>query len=119
MNVRNVTMPVVAALLATLTLASSASAECAWVLWLQRGVLAEGQAKTHEITDSFETKVDCAKQVARIVGDAGLRELLLQNATRVEPTSNGFIMFGKDGVARQASYLCLPDTVDPRGARGK
>ena len=84
---------VLLALLCVLTVATSASAECAWVLWGHYGSLAQDW----QLWDAFETAEKCRTEAAR-------RESL-----RVV---NGRALF-------EGAVLCLPDTVDPRGPKGK
>ncbi len=112
-----------AALLAVLTLASSAwAAGAAWVLW-------QGTSKDHgetvwEPNDSFEAKRSCdgAKDgllaAARRVGDR-----LRQDTDSIVVTATGdsVITAYKDstgaGRLTTMTYRCLPDTIDPRGPK--
>lgn len=77
--------------------AGTASAECAWVLW-QRHESVRGGSQSVWLVDSAEaTKRECERSASaaqtRLVRD--------------------------DGDARAVSWICLPDTVDPRGPRLK
>ena len=57
MTARTFAVPLLAALLAVLTLASSTSAACAWVLW---GVLGAGPQPIQFFpVDGFHTKEEC------------------------------------------------------------
>jgi hypothetical protein len=92
MTIGSLAMKTLAAILVLFTLASSAAAECAWVLWAS-GI----QNNTHipdYPMDSFTSLEECKKDAAlvRKRKDARTGDLL--------------------------NTVCLPDTVDPRGAKG-
>ncbi len=93
MNARKRTVTILVALLAVLVLASSAWAECAWLMWQQRvAVDAQGNIKQpweplrnqYDVMSAFQDQRACQRAIAA----AGLK--------------------AKDVL------LCLPDTVDPR-----
>jgi hypothetical protein len=77
---------------------SAAAAECAWVLWVDRF---NGPAKA-QVTmplDGFKSKDECVRaQEAREKREEGSRKR--------EPNIERY-------------FTCLPDTVDPRGPKGK
>lgn len=75
---------------------STASAQCAWVLWTP--VIGQhGYALTDQWSPirAYDTRVQC--ETALNQADAAIRQ----------------------GNRSQAGLLCLPDTMDPRGAKGK
>jgi hypothetical protein len=78
--------------LGLLTLATSASAECGWVLWVQ--AVASRSSVTVAFA-GFPRWEDCDRE----------------RVTRQKPPQ------GKD--TPTAFFVCLPDTVDPRGPKGK
>lgn len=84
--------------------ATSAAAECAWVLWME---LPNGSghwrlANTMQI--AFEQKGECDR-IAKGAYDARAM-LAAEAAKRGEKVPGAF-------------FTCLPDTVDPRGPKGK
>src|SRR5947208_1593460 len=95
------------ALLSLVLLAGSASAECAWVLW---GSVSEpnapGQLSRYA---AYESRDRCFRAARARVGD-GHDTTVLQNASG---WTEGF----KSGTVTE--YRCWPDTVDPRGPKGK
>jgi hypothetical protein len=93
MNARTFAVTMIAALLAVLTLASSAWAECAWVLWstlMKRSTLFEHT----EPANAFKTKAECDRAYARVDAQEEQRR-------KTDEDTKHF-------------YICLPDTVDPR-----
>jgi hypothetical protein len=101
------------ALLVTLHLiifVTSASAECAWVLWLGTAGVA-GVNDTTVILQATETRQAC---------DVALSEAM--SFWKRDPSPN--MSVGEDSVVitgvkfQILRYMCLPDTVDPRGPKG-
>ena len=103
---------VLLALLCFLGLATSASAECAWVLW----VLVPGNLPEWEPADAFggtNADVRC-KQSAGIANG--------KETTRIEtPTFDPRKTWQENEKDRQAqkAWTCFPATVDPRGPKGR
>ena len=95
-----------------LALATSASADCAWVLWIQ-SVGLSAPSREWVVQAALQTHSDCSKKLderealARKQGDWSAIE-------RNAPTD----LFLSAGMSI-TSWKCLPDTVDPRGPKGK
>ena len=82
-------------------LATSASAECAWVLWSE--ATAGGGSGPHlKPVSGFPSSTACAARAAELMA--------AQDAEQSKTSSARIVRLG---------YTCLPDTVDPRGPTGK
>ena len=82
---------------ALLAVANSASAECAWVMW---GSTPDGRFLPMR---AYTTYAACEQESARITKNVA--EGISKGTTKPELQLYG--------------YLCYPDTVDPRGPKGK
>ena len=110
-----------------LALAASASAEATWVLWghdqlvQKTGQSSKPYAPSQSwsvLKSSIATRPDCEAQAKKAVEESieaaksqGLRFTV--HGTTVTATDENVTFL------KRASYLCLPDTVDPRGPKGK
>jgi hypothetical protein len=81
--------------LSLLTLAATASAECAWVLWNVAVQRQTGQTLGFP-TRSFDTRQACEQVMFAWAAE--------HQAEKPES---------------RISFVCVPDTVDPRGPKGK
>jgi hypothetical protein len=80
-----------------LALATSVSAECAWILWWSHTTSDRSSYDNIEPYDSFTSLKECRPEQERIVLKQGGK-----------PVGNLLYI-----------WTCLPETVDPRGPNGK
>lgn len=101
---------------------TSASAECAWVLWHQleyritRDNLVGGVGPW-QIETAYPNLSACTRALDSTEADSRRAGSFI---SRRAPTELD-ILFSPPNAERvkSAGYLCLPDTVDPRGPKGK
>jgi hypothetical protein len=103
--------------LAVLLLPVNASAACAWVLWMmdhERGARTSDFAvsATYRSSDHCVARLNQQEESARVIK--------ADDVTRDATTRLYVVSKDKNGrYARRVDWLCTPDTVDPRGPKGK
>jgi len=90
-----------------LTSAATAYADCAWVLWFQQ------LGGTHLVDSAHPNIEQCDKVLSDYVS------VLKQDGYKVsDGVSASHALIVSRG-SEKLAYRCLPDTVDPRGSKGK
>src|SRR5262245_23983427 len=108
----------VIATLSLLAWAATASAGCAWLLW------SSFQGAQYVITSTHEDRVGCVRAIdLNLIRWGGLKYADGStpgiDVTALTDGKGRFWTAGRDGkVIGLGEYVCLPDTVDPRGPKG-
>jgi len=112
-----------AAVIGTLFLlagAANASADCAWVFWLEAG-----DARTHESSSrpvsGWGTREACEQALTQKLASDWERDTEM-DVTVDRQAGRPRLWLRRKGHPEPLavySYVCLPDTVDPRGPKGK
>ena len=108
-----------------LVTAATAGAECAWVLWSKTGTasfesILDGTARFDHVAvvSASDTQLECEKQLGWRLGIWKLNIKSGQVKAMVHDTSSTVLQHEGDKLTRSINYVCLPDTVDPRGPKG-
>ena len=100
-----------------LTSTATAYAECAWVLWGNTAVL-DGPKSLASVdpTVGYASKEECIRGLA-----ATIKAAVASSTDQVRIIDDGpsVIVHSRQQYVIRISYTCLPDTVDPRRAKGK
>lgn len=99
-----------------LAVVSQAEATCAWVLWVENEI--DGPM-TYRPQQSFATQGDCDRIMLAAIEASGPIDIHPSlKATRIEKNGNSVTTYLADGRTMRSRFFCLPDTIDPRGAKG-
>ena len=109
----------VAGLLA-FVLATSTSAECAWVLW-QRVDSFDARGALVSSPTSFGATYTTSAECITAIDGLEHRRQRGQAVVMRDAQTRLIVMFRDNNqtITKSLSFLCAPDTVDPRGPKGK
>jgi hypothetical protein len=94
--------------LGLLVSAASASAECAWVLWVERG------ATVDHLYAGYTSAAECIKEI-----DQRERLATADRSVFAKRVGSTVLTVTDTNATFVNTSRCLPDTVDPRGPKGK
>jgi hypothetical protein len=98
------------ALFGLLAFATSAGADCAWVLWHSyMSATAQTSDLIHFPAKAYESKAECDAAINQRID----RELAWDRANPGKPFP------ARRDVVGGMFYACWPDTIDPRGPKGR
>jgi hypothetical protein len=128
--------------------ASQASAECAWVLWWEESLSSLSyrnidanirgagphpeRSRSWNILGAYPTNAACEGQQAWKIGDMldtwrkekaegkfGEHTITHKSGSNIITRTFKFVDENTSSYSTTLKYLCLPDTIDPRGPKGK
>jgi hypothetical protein len=105
MTTTRLALPLVLLVYFILAGATSAGAECAWVLWVESPMGSNQWSLSTSVTFVFNKRDQCERS-ARMALDAKVK--------RVEEEKKQW----GGRVSPDEFWACLPDTIDPRGPKG-
>src|SRR3989442_5224781 len=95
--------------------AATAYAECAWVLWVNEWFDASLDRAPSDV-QSFATRSDCLAAMEQTAQT--FKGIMGSEAGIGRDTRSGIGSLSVVGKGHSVTIRCLPDTVDPRGAKG-
>ena len=119
--IRRLCRSVLLSFLCVMFLTTSTSAESAWVLWGATSAGWNFQDADTTPSGAFDTKRECERVLSQTVTQLGK----LLNHTANREAGVVFTWHGKpprpsdEAPMLVQSWQCLPDTIDPRGPKGK
>jgi hypothetical protein len=135
MRLRRASVIVVLSLLAS---TATAYAECAWVLWVHETRTNVAEQKTSEHWDTAEASINEAGCDSKLKGQIARIQRTLEDGTAktskdeemyfkiIDGRTVSLYFYRKAGSSdappsrtQTITHVCLPDTVDPRGPKGK
>ena len=106
--------------LSLLTSAATAYAECAWVFWLEVASPPTQQSSSRPVS-AWGTREDCEQALTQKLASDSVKDTSMDVTVDPQPGRPRLWVRRKGHAEPLAvyTYVCFPDTVDPRGPKGK
>src|SRR2546428_8333550 len=106
-----------------LTSAATADAECAWVFWQEATGPPTYESSTWTVS-AWETKQTCEQALAKKVRSdsaltPGVKGEVIVDDMAGKPRVRWRTKTKDEAFITSYTYICLPDTIDPRGPKGQ
>ncbi len=99
-----------------LTSAATAHAECAWVLWNATNFLSGNTEREWRMMGAFPTHGACQASFGLTVDTYLAKMRSAENTVTIH--GDEIVVSGESLQPIMQRFVCLPDTVDPRGPKG-
>lgn len=105
-----------------LALAASAAAECAWVLWSQTH---DPKAGAWVLQTAFPDVKGCTKAIDQREKEGRKATYVMEDGRKIKGITDRraptdlFVLYGRDASNGGVVWECFPETVDPRGPKGR
>src|SRR5881296_1814155 len=98
---------------------ATASAECAWLMWMETsGTLRDKTETLWAVYDTTETQASCKTRLP--AARTAMVMMLREGGDEAGVLGGGTVKRRlKNGTESYYLFQCLPDTIDPRGPKGK
>lgn len=104
-----------------LALNTPAAAECAWVLWVEESWLVaykqDERPTAWTLVEAHPLRAECEQaQAGKIKTLSNADGVVVQGNILARTFPSGY---NQSNITRSSRVVCVPDTIDPRGPKGK